>query len=413
MGYPNARQMPPPGAAQRGGPPVASYAAPAQSAPAPVASPAPAGPTSLLPPPPANAIQAGLRAGPEFSALGLTDATARPALVSFRESCPALVNRRDPSGLVQPEDWQRICASATQWPADNAAGFFYAHFETVVVGDGRAFVTGYYEPEIAGVRQRQPGYDTPVYAVPPDLVHARPGDAPVRPNGMTPFGRYDQNGQFTGYFDRAQIESGILAGRGLEIGWVADPVELFFLQVQGSGRLRGPDGSVIRIGYAADNGLSYVNIGAAMRERGLIGTGPGQYPGSMQGIMQYIREHPEQGQALMLQNRSYVFFRELTGDGPIGALGVPVRANVSIAVDPLFIPLGAPVALQMDRSAVSGLWVAQDTGGAIKGANRIDSFWGAGQEARTIAGGMASRGAAVVLLPRGALARAMARGAAQ
>jgi membrane-bound lytic murein transglycosylase A len=161
----------------------------------------------------------------------------------------------------------------------------------------------------------------------------------------------------------------------------------------------------MRIGYAGQNGREYVGIGALMRQRGLVGTGPGQYPGSMQGIMQYIREHPEAGAALMNENKSWVFFRELTGDGPLGALGIPVRPRASVAADPAFVPLGAPVWLSRDRPEASGLWVAQDTGGAIKGANRFDSFWGAGPDARTIAGGMSGRGQAVLLLPRGTLAR--------
>ena len=224
-----------------------------------------------------------------------------------------------------------------------------------------------------------------------------------------PLGRYGPNGKFTEYFDRAAIEQGALMGRGLEIAWAADPVEFFFLQVQGSGRLRAPDGTVMRIGYAGQNGLPYTGIGGVMRDRGLIGSGPGQYSGSMQGIMRYIRENPVEGAALMRENRSWVFFRELTGEGPVGALGVPVQAQSSVAADPRFVPLGAPVWLDLDRREAAGLWVAQDTGGAIKGANRFDTFWGAGEAARATAGGMSGRGKALVLLPKGTLARLNAR----
>ena len=161
----------------------------------------------------------------------------------------------------------------------------------------------------------------------------------------------------------------------------------------------------MRIGYAGQNGLAYTGIGSAMRERGLIGSAPGQYSGSMQGIMQYVREHPDEGKALMRENKSWVFFRELTGDGPLGALNVPVRARSSVAADPKYVPLGAPVWLALDRSEANGLWIAQDTGGAIKGANRFDTFWGAGEEARRIAGGMSARGKAFPLLPKGTLQR--------
>jgi membrane-bound lytic murein transglycosylase A len=207
------------------------------------------------------------------------------------------------------------------------------------------------------------------------------------------------------YHDRAAIEDGALDGKVPVIGWAADPVEFFFLQIQGSGRLRTPEGEVIRIGYAGQNGRDYTGIGGVMRERGLLGSGPGKYSGSMQGIMAYIRENPRDGRALMRMNKSWVFFRELTGDGPLGALGVPVRRESSVAADPAFVPLGAPVWLEMDRAEAGGLWIAQDTGGAIKGANRFDTFWGAGDDARRIAGGMSARGRAWVLLPRQAAVR--------
>ena len=121
--------------------------------------------------------------------------------------------------------------------------------------------------------------------------------------------------------------------------------------------------------------------------------------------MQYLRDHPQEGRDLMRLNQSWVFFRELTGDAPVGALGVPVRPQASVAADPNFVPLGAPVFLSLDRAQASGLWVAQDTGGAIKGANRFDTFWGAGTDARQIAGGMSGRGQAFLLLPKGTLYR--------
>ena len=140
---------------------------------------------------------------------------------------------------------------------------------------------------------------------------------------------------------------GALAGRGLEIAWAADPVEFFFLQIQGSGLLRLPDGSLMRIGYAGQNGREYVGIGRVMRERGLIGAGT-EYATSMQGIMEYIRDHPAQGQDIMRLNKSWIFFRELATDGPLGSLGVPVRREASVAVDPNFVPYGAPVFLDQD-----------------------------------------------------------------
>ena len=364
----------------------------------------------VKPPPPAGtALAAGMFRGPDIASLSIDAADAAAALSSFRESCPRLLARSDASMLTQREDWKPACDAAATWPAAGAAGFFARFFEAVRIGDGNAFATGYYEPEIAGVRRRQPGYDVPVYGMPPDLVRARVGDAPANSSGQQPLGRYGDDGKFTPYFDRTEIEEGALMGKGLEIAWAQDGLEFFFLQVQGSGRLRAPDGTVMRIGYAGQNGHPYTGIGGAMRTKGLIGSGPGQYSGSMQGIMQYVRENPEAGRALMRENKSWVFFRELTGDGPLGALNVPVRARSSVAADPKFVPLGAPVWLALDRTEANGLWIAQDTGGAIKGTNRFDTFWGAGDDARRIAGGMSGRGKSFLFLPKGTMQRAGAR----
>jgi membrane-bound lytic murein transglycosylase A len=352
----------------------------------------------------ATALTAGLKPGPPMERLGMASGDARLALVSFNESCPRLLGRSDASGLTRQSDWRLPCEAAGRWTGD-AGHFFTTYFETVQVGEGAAFATGYFEQEIEGVVRRQPGYDVPVYGMPADLVRAQPGEAEPLESGKLPQGRYDETGKFVPYYDRAEIEQGALMGRGLEIGWAKDPVEFIFVQIQGSGRLRAPDGSVVRIGYAGQNGHAYTGIGGLMRERGLIGSGPGQYSGTMQGIMQYIRDHPEEGRALMRENRSWVFFQTLTGDGPLGALGVPVRPKSSVAADPKFVPLGAPVWLDLDRAEADGLWIAQDTGGAIKGANRFDTFWGAGPEARLTAGGMSGRGKALLLLPKGTLRR--------
>ena len=353
-----------------------------------------------------SAALAGVRAGPAVRDLRLQLGDARAALTSFRESCPRLLARTDASGLTSNEDWRAPCTAAASWPEAEAQRFFEAQFEAAVVGEGASHVTGYYEPEIAGVRQRRPGFDVPVYRVPDDLIRDWPADTPPEQRtGRPPLGRYDAAGMFVPYFDRAEIEDGAMTGKGLEIAWAADPIEFFFLQIQGSGRLRSPEGEVVRIGYAGQNGRGYTGIGGLMRERGLLGEGPGQYPGSMQGIVRYLREHPVEGRALMRENQSWIFFRELTGDGPLGALEIPVRRESSVAADPQFVPLGAPVYLTSERQEANGLWIAQDTGGAIKGPNRFDTFWGAGDDAELIAGGMNVRGRALVLLPRGTLAR--------
>ncbi len=361
--------------------------------------PQPAPPEAPAEPPPApepaNARAAGVRDGPAFDALGLSVFAGARALAAFRLSCPDLLRRDDVSGLTRGADWSAACAAAASWPEADAPGFFAAHLETAMVGEGAAFATGYYEPEIPGSRTRQPGYEVPVYAKPPDLLDANPA------TGERGRGRVDESGAYVLYHERAEIERGALAGRGLEIAWAADPVDLFFLQIQGSGRLRLPDNSVMRIGYAGQNGREYVAIGRLLRERGIL-----ESPITMQAVVAWLRAHPEEGRALMRENKSYVFFQELTGPGPLGALGRPVTPRVSVAADPRFVPLGAPVVLaDMEDPRANGLWVAQDTGGAIRGANRFDTFWGAGDYAATVAGGMSANGRAWLLLPRGTLAR--------
>jgi membrane-bound lytic murein transglycosylase A len=309
-----------------------------------------------------------------------------------------LQRRPDASGLTRGTDWQPACAAAATADGE-ARGFFARWFEAAQVGDGRAFATGYYEPEIAGSRERRNGYEVPIYGRPTDLVDVDLGLFSANLKGKKIRGRVDGK-SFVPYFDRTAIEQGALAERAPIIAWASDPIELFFLQIQGSGRLRLADGSVMRIGYDTQNGRDYTGIGVLMRDRGLLAPGHA----SMQDIVAWLRAHPAEGRDIMRENKSFVFFRELQGP-PVGALGLAVTGGVSAAADPKFVPLGAPVYLSMDRTDATGLWIAQDTGGAIRGANRIDTFWGAGDDARAIAGGMAAHGTAFVLLPKGTLAR--------
>jgi membrane-bound lytic murein transglycosylase A len=386
-------------------PRTADRAPPPRAAEPPAARPIPATPGATLPPPvpsadTTNARGLGVVPGAAVASLALEPAKTRLALQAFRISCPSLVRRTDQSGLTQGADWQEACAAAPGWSDNDAAGFFIRYFEAVQVGDGAAHATGYFEPEIRGSRERRAGYEVPIYRRPPDLVDVDLSLFSDSLKGKKIRGKV-QGSNFVPYDDRAAIEAGALAARGLEIAWAADPVEFFFLQVQGSGRLRLPDGSVMRIGYDSQNGRDYTGIGKLMRERGLLADGQT----SMQGIMDYLRSHPEEGKAIMNENKSFVFFRELNGAGPLGAMGLPVTGRASVAADPKFVPLGAPIFLSLDRAEPNGLWIAQDTGGAIKGANRIDTFWGAGAEARAIAGGMSARGSALLLLPKGSYAR--------
>ena len=356
-------------------------------------APTPVPPPLPPPPPPANALAAGVTPGPALTTIDAV--AAERAFKALQISCPVLTKRADPSGLIRKADWAPIC-NAVHTIDDPAfyADFFLRNFELAQVGDGKAFVTGYYEPQIRASRTRMPGYEVPIYARPADLLDVDPTTGQKRRGRLV-------DGQYVLYFDRTEIENGALAGRGLEIAWAADPIELFFLQIQGSGRLLLPDGSVIRIGYASQNGREYVGIGKLMKDRGLLG--PGQT--TMQGIVGWLRAHPEEGREIMRENKSYIFFSELTGPGPLGALGVPVTPRGTVAADPKYTPLGAPVLLELDRPEASGLWVAQDTGGAIRGTNRFDTFWGAGEAAAVTAGGMQGKGRAWILLPKGTVAR--------
>ena len=351
-----------------------------------------------------TAGQAGVVNGADWSVLPIAADNAAAALQAFRTSCPSLIRRADQSGLTAPADWQPACSAAATISPAQAADFFRSYLEPVQVGDGRAYATGYYIPEIRGSREERDGY-APIYARPSDLIDVDLGAFSTDLAGKKIRGRVDGT-KFVPYFDRTAIEQGALAGRARVLGYAVDPVEFFFLQVQGSGNVRMPDGSLLRIGYDTQNGRDYTGIGALMRSRGLIGAGQA----SMQGIVQWLHDHPDEGRAIMRENKSFVFFRVLDGP-PLGALGLPVTGGATVAADPKFIPLGAPVFLSMDRTDANGIWVAQDTGGAIKGANRFDTFWGAGTEARAIAGGMSARGTAFLLLPRGTVGRLRSRGA--
>ena len=368
-----------------------------QPQPQPV-PPAPVQPRPVPPEPPkpTTARQAGVAVS---APAAIAEADAAEALAAFRLSCRSVQRRSDPSGLTSPADWAGVCAQAATVPPGGAARFFQTAFDWVRVGDGKAFATGYFEPEIAGSPVPTPAHTVPIYRTPPDLTRC-----PL-PDGRTGRGRIDENGQCVFYFTRAEIEQGALAGKGLEIGWAADPIELFFLHIQGSGRLRYPDGSVVRIGYDNQNGREYVAIGRLLRERGILPPGGA----SMDAIVAWMRANPGPARELMQANPSYIFFKVLTGPGPLAAMGLPVTPRATVAADPNFIPLGAPVFLSVDRPEASGLWVAQDTGGAIKGSNRVDTFWGAGEAARRIAGGMSANGQALVLIPKGTAARALAQ----
>lgn len=330
---------------------------------------------------------------------GLANAMTANALAAFRRACPALRERPDRSGLTQRQDWAAACAD----PESDPAVFFNRHFTAVRNGDGTGLVTGYYEPEIDGSRTRTAHHTTPIHGVPKDLVEARLDDFDPALASRTIRGRVE-GGRLIPYPDRAAIESGAIADLAPVIGWTSDPVGLFFLHIQGSGLLRLPDGSLQRVGYASQNGRPYVAIGRLLRQRELVPP-----PVGMAEIRSWLATNPEAGRALMRENPSYVFLRLLDPalDGPLGALGVPLIPRANVAADPATMPLGAPVWLEtsVDGRPWSGLVVASDTGGAIRGTNRFDLFFGPGPEAARLAGQLQSPGEALLLLPKAAVAR--------
>jgi membrane-bound lytic murein transglycosylase A len=323
------------------------------------------------------------------------------------EALPALLSSC--AGLRAQAEWTAVCASAAQLrAADDVAArrFFEAAFVPYRIrnadGSAEGMVTGYYEPLLAGSRTPGKIYRYPLYGVPDDLVAVDLAEQQPELRGLRLRGRLEGR-KLVPYYTRAEIERGEAPVRGRELFWVEDPIDLFFLQVQGSGRIRLPDGSTARVGYADHNGHPYKSIGRVLIDRGELTADQA----SMQGIKQWAKRNPDLLPLLLQQNPAYVFFRELPGQdaGPIGSLGVPLTAGRSIAVDPVSVPLGAPVYLSttwpLSTKPLNRLVMAQDTGSAIKGAVRADFFWGFGDEAGAIAGRMRQTGRMWLLYPKG------------
>lgn len=344
---------------------------------------------------------------------GWTTDQQQQALPALARSCAALARRADdaPVGAGgiggKVADWRGACAAIDPAPTGAAAArkLIEDRFRPWRVTDGAGYAdglfTGYYEAELHGARQPSARYRVPILMRPPDLVTVDLGRFAADLKGRRIAGRV-QKGALQPYPSRAAIESGALAGRKLEIAWVDDAADAFFLHIQGSGRVVLDDGSVLQVGYAAANGHPYTPIGRELIARGVAT--PDQM--SMQTIRAWLEAHPDEARALMDKNASYVFFRVLKGDGPIGAQGVALTPGRSLAVDPRLMPLGAPVWLDTTDPLAPAmklrrLMVAQDTGGAIRGAVRGDVFWGYGAEATERAGKMRQTGRYYLLLPRG------------
>jgi peptidoglycan lytic transglycosylase A len=290
------------------------------------------------------------------------------ALSVFLNTCPDL----------NGPDWQSLCAVAQSHSPQNARAFFELFFRPVLIRDGReALFTGYFEPELDGARYPTARFRYPLYKMPPEARQSSPWRT-----------------------RREILTSGIMNNRGMEIAWVDDPVELFFLQIQGSGRIRLPGGESMRVGYGGSNGQPYKSVGVELVRRGIYEA----YQVSAEVIKNWVRRNPEAGRELLLSNPSYVFFREVrrvaANKGPRGAMNRSVTTLRSIAVDPAFTPLGAPVWIEKDGEVkMRRLMIAQDTGSAIKGAQRADVFFGTGDNAGKLAGKLRDTGRMMVLLP--------------
>jgi membrane-bound lytic murein transglycosylase A len=415
--------------------------------PTPAAPTAPATPVSPVPPASSAAIEpeaapAGFQEAPagqiarlpptvgrltpiQYSELpGWSEDSLQEAWPAWLRNCQAMARKGEP--------FVSLCRDSLQVSASDPGAvrrFFEERFvphrlseampasaKSVDSAGPQQLITGYYEPIVRGARSPGGPYQTPLYRAPPDLITVSLGHQYPELRNLRLRGRIvktPQGDQLMPYPSRAEIDRGGLL-KGLEIAWLEDPIEAFFLQVQGSGKVVLDNGQVMRLGYANQNGHPYKSIGRWLVEQGELTLAQA----SMQGIKNWVAANPQRRQELLHQNPSVVFFRELPAsqdptEGPLGSLGVPLTAGRSLAVDPRYVALGLPVFLRTEipvRDATSGtyrprpvarLMMAQDTGSAITGIHRGDFYFGSGTEAGESAGRMRYRGEMAVLLPRG------------
>jgi membrane-bound lytic murein transglycosylase A len=381
--------------------PIPAIGAPGEAAPSPAPMPSP----TTVPPTAASATPilpsgfAWLKAAPWKDLPGWKHDDLTQAWPALAQSCQKLRGQAA---------WRPVCDEARRLPMDAAKlrAFAEARLQAYQIsqaeGGGEGLVTGYYEPLLRGSRTYSPAAPYPLLAPPDDLLVVDLAELYPELRHLRLRGRLQGN-KVVPYFSRADIEAGKAPLKGREIAWVADAVELFFLQVQGSGRIQLDNGEMMRVGYADQNGHPYRSIGKWLVEQGELPL----EKASMQGIKDWGARNPDKLPALLRANPSFVFFRELPtnkGDGPIGSLGVPLTPERSIAVDPRAVPLGAPVWLATTQpnsnAPLQRLVLAQDTGSAIKGNVRADFFWGFGDAAGDKAGAMKQAGRMWLLWPR-------------
>jgi membrane-bound lytic murein transglycosylase A len=355
-------------------------------------------PCPVCPPPPPKPQPETARYEPRaFTDLpGWDRAQLEPSLRAFLTGCSRVSTLK------------RACELAKSLPPGDeqaARRFFEAQFVPYAVvssasGDS-GLITGYYEPIVEGSRSPSAAHPYPIFSVPPDLIVVELGSVVPEARQLRLRGRLEGR-RLVPYYSRAEIDARGEAFAAPVLAWSGDPVELFFLQIQGSGQVRLENGEHIRVGYADQNGHPYRSLGRYLVERGELVL----EEASMQGIKAWAVANPQKLRDALNHNASYVFFRELPpADGPIGALGVPLQAQASLAVDRRFVPLGAPVYLAttfpLSEEPLERLMAAQDTGGAIRGVVRADFFWGTGPEAGAQAGRMRQQGRLWLLWPIG------------
>ncbi len=344
-------------------------------------------------PKPAPAPAARFDPAPFDAIPGWRSAELLPSARAFAAGCAAI-----PEASPLADACRSIAAVADE---AGARRFFEETFAAYAIrtaeGEPAGLVTGYYEPVLAGSRVRTERYRYPVYGLPGDLVVVDLAALYPELRHMRLRGRLEGR-RVVPYYSRQEIET---QGAAPVLAWVADPVELFFLQIQGSGQIRLENGERLRLGYADQNGHPYRSLGRFLVERGELPL----ERASMQGIQAWAQANPDKLSEALNANPSYVFFREReAGPGPLGALGVALTPGYSIAVDPRHVPLGAPVYLAttqpLSDAPLERLVMAQDTGGAIRGAVRADFYWGTGPEAGALAGRMRQQGRLWLLWPK-------------
>ena len=375
--------------------------------------PPPPTPTVAPPTPTASSMPATYRPVAWNALPGWNDDAVNQAWPAFLAGCAALTASSSRQAI-----WQSVCSVGSLVDGSDAGAvrdFFENHFSAYAIaasdGKDQGLITGYYEPLLAGSREKSARATVPLYAPPDDLLTIDLTSLFPELKDKRVRGRVVGK-RVVPYWSRADIDAGKASLADKVLLWAEEPVDAFFLEIQGSGRIRLADGSFVRVSYADQNGHPYRSIGRVLIDRGELTPGDA----TMQGIREWGRRNPDKLPALLDENPSYVFFREVPPpppdslkaaiDGPPGALGVPLLRERTIAVDPRSIPLGSPVFLSttypLSNRPLQRLVFAQDTGGAIKGAVRADFFWGFGDDAGRQAGKMRQQGQLWLLWPKGA-----------